>query len=436
MQERVYVTMKDIRRYQLLTDVVNRNVTISEACSLLGVSYRHCLRLRDTFIKQGFEGLVKKPRNLLPHQKVTTEICKEILNLRDNLYWDFNIQHFREKLEKEHNIKLSYETIRQILIKAEKVTPQHQKQIYRRRRRMPKAGMLVQMDTSEHRWIESIPQRWSLVTMIDDATNEVPFAYFAPKDTTFANMFVIRKFLELKGVFMGLYVDKASHFKTIRHGGLHVEVSPEQDETQIGRALRELGIIIIPANSPQAKGRIERLFRLFQDRLIKEMRLSRIENYSYANEFLQQQFLPWYNQRFTYFAESAYMPLPRNLDLDIVFSLQHVRTVLNDHTVQFLGYTIQLPPSNKKLSLAGQRVIICQHQDNRITILYNNNIILKTTLLGDNKTILLHNQQEELLSQREYEEKKLNSTKKERKIYIPSSDHPWRQYDKTKYTKK
>lgn len=124
------------------------------------------------------------------------------------------------------------------------------------------AGMLVQMDSFEHNWLEHILEKWWLVAMIDNATNEVPYAKFSPKDTLFSNIDVLRRFIEIKGVFYSLYADKASHFKTTRHGGLHYIVNLEQDETQIERALNKPDIILIPANSPQVKGRIEVLFHL------------------------------------------------------------------------------------------------------------------------------------------------------------------------------
>ena len=160
-------------------------------------------------------------------------------------------------MEEDYKIKLSYESIRKILIAHHLHNPKEKKKVYRRRRRMPKAGMLVQMDSSQHQWIPSIPVKWWLIIMIDDATNEIPYARLVPSDTMFANMSVIRGFIERKRLFTALYVDRASHFETTRYGGLHVNVSPEQDDTQIERALNELGITIIPANSPQAKGRVE-----------------------------------------------------------------------------------------------------------------------------------------------------------------------------------
>jgi hypothetical protein len=150
--------------------------------------------------------------------------------------------------------------VRKILITEVIHHPKKKRKLYRRRRRrVSKAGMLVQMDSSEHRWLENIPEKWHLIAIIDDASNEVPYARFFTKDTIFGNMYVIRRFLEFKGIFSCLYIDKASHFTTSRHSGIHYSIKLEQDETQIERALKELDINIITVNSPQAKGRIERL---------------------------------------------------------------------------------------------------------------------------------------------------------------------------------
>ncbi len=141
-------------------------------------------------------------------------------------YWDFNIVHFKDKLAEIHNLQLSYESIRKILIAEGIHHPKKKKKVYRRRRRMPKAGMLVQMDSWKHRCLKNIPQRSRLVAMIDDASNEVPYARFFPRDTVFGNMHVIRRFIELKGIFSCLYVDRASHFRTSRRSGIHYSIKP------------------------------------------------------------------------------------------------------------------------------------------------------------------------------------------------------------------
>jgi uncharacterized protein YqgQ len=267
---------------------------------------------------------------------------------------------------------------------------------------MPKAGMLVQMDSSLHYWLPLVENKWWLIAMIDDATNEVPYAQFFPRDTLFANMHVIRRFTEIKGIFMSLYVDKASHFKTTRHGGLHYNVAQEQEETQIERALNEMDINIITANSPQAKGRIEVTFRLFQDRLIKEMRLANIKNYHQANRFIIDTFLPWYNAKYTHQAESAYVPLPVDKDLDLVFCIKKERTVNNDNTIQVYGQIIQIPPSEIAISLAKRKVDVCLLEDNRIFVLYKNNLIVESKLSKNNKILNKEKEIEKQLNQRQY----------------------------------
>lgn len=229
--------------------------------------------------------------------------------------------------------------------------------------------------------------------------------------------------MEMKGIFMSLYADKASHFKTTRHGGLHYSVSQEQEDTQIQRALEELGITLIPANSPQAKGRIEVRFRLFQDRLIKEMRLAGIKDYDEANKFLIEKFLPWHNAKYTIQAESTYMPLPKEKDLDLIFCIKEQRTVNNDNTISFNGQIIQIPPTKIKLSLAKAKVDVCLLDDRKIFVLYKGRIVAESTLSEDNKISQRERKIERLLNQREYLPVKI---KPSRNVYVPSPDHPWR----------
>lgn len=425
---KVVVTMSDIQRYKVLTEVIEKKLTAGEASGLLSLSYRHTLRLKHKVKDEGLEGLLRKPLLYPPNKKITEQVTKEIIKLRRELYYDFNIMHLKDKLEENHNIRLCYESLRKILIKTQEHSPRKKKVIHRQRRRMPKAGMLVQMDSSEHRWLEHISEKWWLIAMIDDATNEVPYARFFPNDTLFANMHVIRRFLELKGIFMSLYVDKASHFKTTRHGGLHYTVPEEQEDTQIQRALEELGITLIPANSPQAKGRIEVTFRLFQDRLIKEMRLAGVKNYDEANQFLQETFLPWYNVRYTHEAEYVYMPLLKEHNLDLIFCMKHVRTVRRDNTISFHGQIFQIPSSPVKLSFAKTKVELCLLEDRRIFVLYKGEIIAESLLSQDSKTMRKQQKIDELLYKRQYILAKIPSVKStaQKTLYIPSANHPWR----------
>jgi hypothetical protein len=238
-------------------------------------------------------------------------------------------------------------------------------------------------------------------------------------------MHILRRFIEIKGIFSALYVDKASHFKTTRHGGLNYNVAQDQEETQIERALGELGIDVIPANSPQAKGRIEVTFRLFQDRLIKEMRLAGIKNYKEANKFLLERFLPYYDKRFTHEAESAYTALPKDKNLDHIFSIKKERTVNNDNTIQVYGHLIQILPSKVKRTFAGLKVDVCVSENNKISVLYKGSVIAKSALSKDNRIVIKEQKAEKLLNNREY----IFTVAKIRpkRIYKPAaSNHPWK----------
>jgi len=426
-EQKLLVTMKDMQRHKILKEVIEKKLKGVEAAQVLNLSPVHISRLKTKLLKEGFEGLLRKPPQLPPNQKISKSDIQKILQLRQDIYYDFNIMHFMDKLHEVHKMPYCYESIRQILVKHHLHHPKKKKKIHRQRRRMPKAGMLIQMDSSQHFWLPLIENKWWLIAMIDDATNEVPIAGFFPKDTLFSNMRIIRGFIELRGLFMSLYVDKASHFKTTRHGGLHYNVAPEQEDTQIEGALSELGIEVIPANSPQAKGRIEVTFRLFQDRLIKEMRLAGIKNYHEANKFLQDEFLPWYNTKYTHKAESAYMPLAKDKNLDLIFCIKKERIVNNDNTVQIYGQTIQILPSKIKRTFAKSRVDVCLLENNKIFVLYKGSVVAESRLSKNNKVIQKEKKIERLLNNREYVPI-LAKPKSKRTIYKPTENHPWRKF--------
>jgi len=394
--------MKDIKKYEILQQLINKQIKGYQAAQLLGYSYVHISRLKQKVLKYGFEGLLRVRRE--SPRKIAISLRNRIAYLYKEIYFDFNISHFKDKLEEEHNIKLSYETIRKILIKYNLHKAKRRKRIYRRRRRMPKAGMLIQMDSSQHNWLPKVKKKWWLTATIDDATSEVPFAKFYPSDGVFNNMQAIKKTIEKKGIFYALYVDKASHFKTTRYGGIHVNISTEQEETHIERALKELNINLILANSPQAKGRIERLFGTFQDRLIKELRLENIKNYSDASIYLEKKFIPYYNKRFAHTegVESEYKKLPVDINLDLIFSKKYVRKVNFDNTIKFMGDIIQIPPSKYRLSFAKCVVDVFLLEDKRIYVLYKGDLIHITKLSKNNKDYKLNKQIESFLNQRDY----------------------------------
>src|SRR3990172_8765491 len=341
---KIVVTMDDIKRYKVITEVIEKRLTLRDASELLFLSYRHAIRIKQKVKDSGLEGILRKIPASAPNRQTTKQVVDKILKHREELYYDFNIMLFKDKLEEVNN------------------------------------------------------------------------------------MHIIRRFIGIKGIFMSLYVDKASHFTTTRIEGIHYSVSQEQEDTQIERALEELGITLIPANSPQAKGRIEVTFRLFQDRLIKEMRLAGVKSYDEANHFLIEKFLPWYNPRYTHEAESAYMPVPKGKDLDLIFCIKKQRTVNKDNTISFNEQVIQIPPADIRRSFAKTKVDVCLLEDNRAFVLYENKIIAQTVLSEDNKAIVREKKIEELLNRRQYIPFKKPSVKRifPKTVYIPHTNHPWR----------
>lgn len=419
-EPKVLLTMKDIKRYEIIKEVIAKKLKGIQASELLGITPIHFSRLKKKVQTHGIQGILRLGREA-PNKKIDA-ISDKVADLYKKYYYDFNVSHFNEKLAEIHKIHLSYESVRQILIAQGIHTPRKKKIVHRQRRRMPKAGLLVQMDSSQDNWIAHVKEKWWLIAMIDDASSEVLYARFFLSDTLFANMYVIRHCIEKKGLFIALYADKASHFKTTRYAGLHYNVNPEQDDTQIERALEELNITLIPANSPQAKGRIERLFRTLQDRLIAEMRLAGINNYEQANKFLET-FLPDHNKRFSIKnVPSVYRQLSGNVNLDIIFCIKTERTVKSDNTIHVHGQIIQIPPSDYHLSFAGRKVIVCILEDNRIFVLYKNNIICTSKLSKNNKILKKTKKLEKILDLSEY----FDVSKKK---YIPPKDHPWRKWN-------
>jgi len=397
------VTMKDIKKFEIINQLINNQITGYQAADILGLTHVHISRLKHKVLAHGLNSLLRVTK---PSVRKTPEtILQQIADLYKNTYYDFNIMHFKDMLLKNHRIKLSYETIRKTLINYQLHQPIKKKIIHRQRRRMSKAGMLLQMDSSQHQWLPTVDKMWWLTAIIDDATNEVPFAKFYPSDGVFNNMEVIRQTIKNKGIFYALYVDKASHFNTTRYGGLHVNVSPEQEDTNIERALKELNIHLILANSPQAKGRVERLFRVFQDRLVKELRLYGISDYASANRYLQKKFIADYNKRFAHCegVESVWTVLPANINLDLVFCKKYERKVNFDNTIKFQGSNIQIPPSKYRLSFAKCVVEVCLLADDRVYILYKGDVIHTTRLSITDKEYKHNKAVETLLGQREYQ---------------------------------
>ena len=255
------------------------------------------------------------------------------------------------------------------LVKRRKKPGSHRK----RRPRRPLPGMMLHIDGSEHRWFGD-ERTDELIVILDDATSEIYYAQLVEAESTRTVMAALREVVETRGLFCSLYSDRAGHFFVTPKHGERVDTSRP---TQVERALQELGVKMIPAYSPQARGRSERNFGTWQGRLPQELRLRGVQDLAQANEFLRTEYIAEFNTRFTVSAAqkgSAFVRARRK-DLDWIFSLQHERTVNNDNTLTLENRVFQLDKTRWRNTLAGQTVVIHQHLDGRLSIRYGPHLI-------------------------------------------------------------
>lgn len=375
-RETIALTQAEQQRVVILTAVREQRLATARAATLLGLSLRHCRRLLAAFRRAGPAALAHGNRGRPAANRVAPSLERRIARLARTTYAGFNHQHLTEKLAEVHGVVLSRPTVRRILLAAglPSPRPRHRRRFRRRRERMPTPGLLLQWDGSQHDWLEGRGPRLVLHGAIDDATSEVPAAVFRLHEEAYGYFVVLRETIRTRGIPVALYGDRhgivtnEAHYRPLTvDEQLRGQTRPP---TQVGRALRALGITWIPAHSPQAKGRIERLWGTFQDRLVSELRLARARTLTEANTVLQR-FLPRYNARFSRPAAqpgSAYRPLPPELTLDDVCCFAYERTVANDNTVTLGPLLLQLLPDAQRVSYAKARVVVRCHLDERLSI--------------------------------------------------------------------
>jgi hypothetical protein len=300
-------------------------------------------------------------------KKVPLKTVEKVLELYREKYFDFNVRHFHEKLREEHDIQLSYTWVKLALQGAGLVKKQRRRGTHRRRReRRALPGRLLHIDASKHAWLGA-GRYHDLITIMDDATSEVYYAQLVDEEGTRTLMPAVREVIEKQGIFCALYSDRASHFFVTPKAGGKVD---ENQVTQLGRALRELGIKMIPAYSPQARGRMERSYRTWQGRLPEELRARQIATVEQANRFLREQYLAEFNRRFAVAPSqtgSAFVRTPRK-DLEWVFSLQHERTVNQDNTLALDNRILQIEKTRWRNTLAGCKVTVYEHLNGTLVV--------------------------------------------------------------------
>jgi transposase len=354
---------------EVILRAVAKEITWIQAAEILGVSPRHMRRWKEKYEQFGFHALFDGRRGRASPRRVPSAVLDEVLRLYRERYFDLNVRHFHEKLSAEHGIAVSYTWTKGVLQGAGLVKRQPRRGGHRKRRaRRPLPGMLLHIDASQHQWF--MDERWhDLIVILDDATSAIYYAQLVEQESTRSVLRALRQVVEEQGLFCSLYSDRASHFWLTPKAGEPVD---RQALTQVGRAMRELGIQMIPAYSPQARGRSERSFRTWQGRLPQELRLAGVTTLEGANRFLRERYIAEFNGRFSVAASeegTAFVPCTRT-DLDRVFCLQHERVVARDNTVSFTRLTLQIEQQQWRGTLAGCRVRVYEHLDGTLTLGY------------------------------------------------------------------
>jgi transposase len=371
-QEMLVLSTKDRDRLKVLHEVKGEHLTQRAAAQQLGISDRWVRALLGRVKQEGDRGVVHRLRGRVSNRRLPEKVRRKALELVQARYGDFGPTLACEYLAKQHEVEVSKETLRKWLIgaglrrvKRRKVEEAH---VWRPRRSC--RGELVQWDTSEHDWLEGRGPKLYLVAMIDDASSQA-YARFAEHDSTEENLRVLWKYLERWGRPVAFYTDKGSLFTVNKPPVEASDEAVKEETTQIGRALKELGVEWIAAHSPQAKGRIERFFATAQDRLVKGLRIAKASRLEEANRYLEREYLPLWNRTFTAVAGSptdAHRPLSREHDLAAILSQVGARVVTPDYTIRYQGKIYQMARADIRAGLRGGRVRVEQRLDGSLAV--------------------------------------------------------------------
>lgn len=414
MTQLLSLTMKEVARYGIIQKLINKDINGSEASKQLGLSVRQVRRLKHKVKEQGIQGIRHGARGNPGNHRADQKTEAAALHHVKNLYLDFGPTLAAEKLKEIHAINFSIEKVRQLMIKENIWTPRKRKQNKEYRSWRPRKdsyGEMQQFDGSYHKWFEDRAGEECLLAAIDDATGKITKAEFADNESVVSVFSFWRSYIAQNGKPLTLYLDKYSTYK-INHASA---VDNGELLTQFERACEDLGIKLITANSPQAKGRIERLFDTLQDRLVKEMRLRNISDRKTANKFLREEFIPWFNKKF------GVAPAKRNdlhreaggeeqKKLDSIFSIQSHRTINNDFTLRFKNEWFQLGEIQPCLVRKGETTIVEERLDGSIYFKLKENYLNYVKLKERPKKL----------------EVKVAALTRTKSSWKPPENHPWR----------
>ncbi len=419
------MTVRDQQRAHVLGRLVAGELDIREASALLALSERQVWRLRRGFLERGPGALAHGNRGRASPRRLPSELRARVVELARTRYDGANDCHLTELLAEREAMTLSRVMVRRILRAAGLATPRHRRAPRHRRRRdrMPQAGLLLQLDGSRHDWLQGRGPWLTLVGAIDDATGLVPAATFRAEEDTAGYLEILHRTIRDHGLPTAIYRDRHGSFEhPERQRAPELRLADARLPTQLGRALGDLGIRSIAARSPQAKGRIERLWGTFQDRLVAELRWAGAADRE-AAECVLAAFLPRFNRRFPIAPADpspAWRMLPADIDLDAILCFRYRRVVANDHTVRIGGLVLDLPRLPGGRGYARRRVDVRLHLDGRITVCDGERVLLEVSVVLDPARLRsLEAARPALCSAGP-------SLRREAPGYAPAADHPWR----------
>ena len=344
-----------------------RHLSQYEAASIMGVSERTFRRWRDRYEAEGAEGLYDRRLGRPSGRRVPADTVMAMLTLFDTRYWDFTAKHFWEKLVGEHDFGRSYNWVRLTLHAHGRIQVAPRRGAHRRKReRRPLPGMMLHQDGSTHQWVPG--QWWDLIVTMDDATSDIYSAFFVDEEGTMSTFEALDEVISEHGLFCSLYADRGAHYWHTPEAGGKVD---KDNPTQVGRALEQLGIELIAAYSPAARGRSERMFGTLQGRLPQELRLAGITDMAAANRFLKELFLPAHTARFAIQPEgegTAFVPFAG--DLRDILCVHEDRVVGNDNTVRYRTLVLQIPEDRHRHHYLKARVRVHEYPDGALAIFH------------------------------------------------------------------
>ena len=365
------MSRKERDRLTIMIGIKRQELTVVQAAGLMGLGYRQSKRVWRRYQVEGDAGLVHRLRGKPSARRKPPALRAQVLaRCEEERYADFGPTLMAEHLDRE-GLKLDHETLRRWLLAPGQRTVRRRRQKHRQwRERQPCFGAMVQLDGSHHDWFEGRRAPCVLMVMVDDATNRVR-ARFSEQETTRASYDVMEGWTRRHRVPRSLYVDRDSIYRCEGVASIADQLAGKAPQTQFGRAMEQLGVKLILANSPQAKGRVERMNGVLQDRLVKALRLAAISDLEGANRFLEEEFLPAFNRKFNVPAASAldvHQAVARNLDE--VLSWEQARVVQRDWTMACQGQWYQLDQQHEAMSLVGRQVIVRTLRDGRVQLVY------------------------------------------------------------------